>query len=100
MASTDLHIFVRIGDRLTDLITISKTQGRQLRGKSIGVISCASENIVKDGFYMPFEESAAYLGMSYLGATHGWIENQQLPVIVQKQLDEFYLQVNSNLRKE
>jgi len=78
-------------DRLTDLITISKAQGRQLRGKSLGVISCASEDIIKDGFYMPFKESADYLGMSYLGDVHGWIENGQLPKVVEKRLDGFYL---------
>lgn len=83
-------------DRLTDLITISKSQGRQLRGKSFGVISCSSEEAIKDGFYMPFEESANYLGMSYIGKVHGWLENKEIPKVVQKRLDEFYLQVLSN----
>lgn len=78
-------------DRLTDLITISKSQGRQLRGKSLGVISCASEDEIKDGFYMPFRESADYLGLSYLGNVHGWIENDKLPKVVEKRLDEFIL---------
>ena len=82
-------------DRITDLITISKTQGRQLRGKSLGVISCASEDIIKDGFYMPFEESANYLGMSYLGSVHGWIEKEQISKIVTKRLDKFYLDILS-----
>ena len=76
-------------DRLTDLITISKSQGRQLRGKFLGVISCASEDIIKDGFYMPFEESADYLGISYLGSVHGFIENGKIPESVQKRLDNF-----------
>ena len=84
-------------DRLTDLITISKSQGRKLRGKSIGVISCASEDIIKDGFYMPFEESADYLGLAYLGNVHGWIENDELPKIVQKRLDDFCLHILNNV---
>lgn len=78
-------------DRLTDLITINKSEGRQLRGKSLGVISCAAEKTTKDGFYMPFEETANYLGMPYLGSVHGWIDNSEIPESVEKQLDNLIM---------
>lgn len=58
-------------DRLSDLLTIEKELGRQLRGKEMGVMSCGSDAEIKDGFYMPFVESAAYLGMTYIGDVHG-----------------------------
>jgi multimeric flavodoxin WrbA len=83
-------------DRLTDLITISKSEGRQLRGKSLGVISCSSEGAIKDGFYMPFEETANYLGMSYIGKVHSWLNDDKIPESVQNRLDEFYLEVLSH----
>lgn len=39
------------------------------------VISCGSDEIETDGFFVPFTNSAEYLGMNYLGDIHTWIEN-------------------------
>ncbi|NLR90188.1 flavodoxin family protein [Flammeovirga agarivorans] len=52
-------------DRFSDCLMIYKEIGRQLRGKSLSVISTGSDNVLKEGFYMPFEETAKYLGMSW-----------------------------------
>ena len=59
-------------DRLSDLLHYKKELGRQLRGKNMGMISNSGANDLKDGFAMPFKESANYLGMNYLGDTHVW----------------------------
>ncbi len=59
-------------DRCSDLLYQEKELGRQLRGKNMAVISNSGENNLKEGFYMPFIESASYLGMNYLGNVHGW----------------------------
>ncbi len=61
-------------DRITDCLKIEKETGRKLRGKNMAVISCGSDSFENEGFFIPFEKSAEYLGMSYLGHIHTWIE--------------------------
>ncbi|HAS43127.1 MAG TPA: FMN reductase [Microscillaceae bacterium] len=61
-------------DRITDLLTIEKPLGRQLRGKSMAVISSSGGSDLGEAFWLPFSESAQYLGMHYLGNTHTYIE--------------------------
>ncbi|MGK7395312.1 MAG: flavodoxin family protein [Candidatus Cyclobacteriaceae bacterium M3_2C_046] len=57
-------------DRITDLLTIEKDLGRQLRGKYMAAISCSNGNNLEDNFWLPFSNSAEYLGMKYLGDMH------------------------------
>lgn len=57
-------------DRFTDLLTIEKDLGRKLRCKAMAVISCSNGNNLGDHFWLPFSESANYLGMTYLGNVH------------------------------
>jgi multimeric flavodoxin WrbA len=76
-------------DRISDCLKIQKDTGRKLRGKDMAVISCGSDEVVKNGFYMPFVESANYLGMNYLGQVHCWLEEGQIPTIVKQNLDSF-----------
>ncbi|MBL0736076.1 NAD(P)H-dependent oxidoreductase [Flavobacterium sp. GN10] len=57
-------------DRISDLIRIEKETGRKLRGKKIGVISNSHDNETDESFYIPFQKSADYLGMEYLGHAH------------------------------
>ena len=57
-------------DRITDLLEIEKDLGRQLRGKNMAAISCSIGNNLSDSFWLPFSETAKYLGMNYLGHTH------------------------------
>ena len=61
-------------DRLSDLLTIRKEMGRQLRGKKMGAISCGFDDETVEGLDMPFRESANYLGMHYLGHVYTWVE--------------------------
>ncbi|WP_428742484.1 flavodoxin family protein [Tenacibaculum sp.] len=67
--SATLKIFF---DRLSDLLHYKKELGRQLRGKNMAMISNSGENDLRNGFEMPFRESAKYLGMNYLGDVHTW----------------------------
>jgi multimeric flavodoxin WrbA len=57
-------------DRLTDLITIKKDLGRQLKGKSASMIAVGAELVIPDGFEVPFKHTAAYLGIQYKGCTY------------------------------
>ncbi|MBD0400676.1 flavodoxin family protein [Flammeovirga sp. EKP202] len=57
-------------DRITDLITIEKELGRQLRGKNMAVITTSNGGNLGDDFWHPFKHSALYLGMNFLGGEH------------------------------
>ncbi|WP_103070707.1 flavodoxin family protein [Aquimarina sediminis] len=76
-------------DRITDCLKIEKEIGRQLRGKTMGMISCGSDAELKEGFTMPFIETANYLGMHYLGDIHTWIEDEKITKSLQHELDVF-----------
>ncbi|TPN81377.1 flavodoxin family protein [Aquimarina algicola] len=76
-------------DRITDCLTIEKKIGRKLRGKAMAMISCGSDSTIKNGFEMPFVESANYLGMHYLGNIHTWIENETISETLKNELNTF-----------
>lgn len=57
-------------DRFSDLIRVEKETGRKLRGKNMFVISNSHNDQIDDNFYIPFQKSAAYLGMNYTGELH------------------------------
>ena len=57
-------------DRLSDLIRIEKETGRKLRGKKMFVITNSHDDELEYNFYIPFQKSAEYLGMEYLGNKH------------------------------
>lgn len=63
--STQHKIFF---DRFSDLLTIRKDLGRQLRGKRLFVISSFGDSYPK-GFEDTFEQICEYLGMEYLGSS-------------------------------
>lgn len=76
-------------DRLGDLIYRHKELGRKLRGKSMAMISCGAGNYLPEGFQMPFRETSRYLGMTYLGDVHCWLEQNEIPEEVKTSLEEF-----------
>lgn len=57
-------------DRITDLLTIEKDTGRLLRGKNMAVMSSSYGGNLGEQFWLPFQASAEYLGMSYVGHLH------------------------------
>lgn len=78
-------------DRLSDLLHYKKELGRKLRGKNMAMISNSGTNDLKNGFTMPFIESANYLSMNYLGDTHGWFtENgEEIDSNAKVKIDDF-----------
>ncbi|AUS04013.1 hypothetical protein C1A40_00280 [Tamlana carrageenivorans] len=57
-------------DRLTDLLTIEKELGKKLRGKNMAIISSSYGENLGEHFWLPFQSTATYLGMNYLGHAH------------------------------
>jgi multimeric flavodoxin WrbA len=57
-------------DRITDFLDLEKDLGRKLRGKSMAALSCSGGDNLGESFWLPFSETARYLGMNYLGNTH------------------------------
>ncbi len=78
-------------DRITDCLKIEKETGRKLRGKNMVAISCGSDEMETEGFFIPFRNSAEYLGMNYLGNIHTWIDDHKPK---QKVLDKIEMFVN------
>lgn len=76
-------------DRISDCLKTEKETGRKLRGMQMAVVSSGSDMMLKEGFYMPFKESANYLGMKYVGDVHCWLENDTIPAKVKQNLDDF-----------
>lgn len=73
-------------DRLTDLLTIKKDLGRKLRGKNMMVITSAASDNLGELFWLPFEKTAGYLGMNFLGGIHT-IENKDHSKEIKKIID-------------
>ncbi len=57
-------------DRITDLLDVEKELGRKLRTKSMAAVSCSVGNHLDENFWLPFCETARYLGMKYIGNLH------------------------------
>ena len=82
-------IMKKFFDRISDVLKIEKETGRKLNGKEMGVISCSWGPNLKDGFYMPFVESASYLKMNYLGQVHSWTVNDDVAEEVKDKMNTF-----------
>ncbi len=59
-------------DRFTDLLKHHKELGRKFRGRSMAVLSCSATEGDDPDFGRPFERTADYLGMRYLGHLATW----------------------------
>ncbi|WP_444998083.1 flavodoxin family protein [Aliikangiella sp. IMCC44359] len=60
--SAKLKVFL---DRFSDLLTIEKDLGRQLRGKKVSVIATGADSKEPDCFTEIFVRTSDYLGMKY-----------------------------------
>jgi multimeric flavodoxin WrbA len=65
--SSQMKIFF---DRLSDLITIEKEQGRKLKGKSCSLLVTGSEDLLPSSFEQPLILTANYFGMDYKGVSY------------------------------
>jgi NAD(P)H-dependent FMN reductase len=57
-------------DRLTDLVTVTKPLGRQLRGKRTFLLAVGEEATLPLGFEEPFRLTARYLDMEFGGSLY------------------------------
>lgn len=57
-------------DRWTDLITVRKELGRQLKGKAIFLVAVGSDDFLPDGFEVPFKLTAKYFEMTFGGSLY------------------------------
>jgi len=78
-------------DRISDLLQTDKELGRSLRGKSMAMVSCSGDDDRNDHFAEPFELSAGYLGMNWLGDVHTFVnEEGGVDKEVEDKLDHFH----------
>ncbi len=64
-------------DRITDLLDNEKELGRNLRNKNMAVLSSSLGDHLGEKFWLPFIETAKYLGMNYLGNVHTIVNSDQ-----------------------
>jgi len=76
-------------DRLSDLLTIRKDIGRGLKGKTMYLVICSSDEKRYEGFDLPFEQTAAYLDMRWGGSIHTWVGEAGISTIVRKEIEIF-----------
>jgi multimeric flavodoxin WrbA len=57
-------------DRLTDLTENLKQQGKALAGKPVWVIATGTEELLPEGFEVPFARTAGYFSMAYRGCAY------------------------------
>lgn len=84
--SGHLKVFL---DRISDLLAAHKELGRKFRGKKMGFISNSADNDRPNGFEMPFEKSAEYLGMEYLGDVHAYFLEDSIHPQAKEKIDIF-----------
>lgn len=61
-------------DRFTDSLLYDKTLAVKFEKKHMAAIACGSSKEAIEGFFIPFQKSANYLKMNYLGDIHLWID--------------------------
>ena len=65
--SAPLKIFF---DRLSDLTETAKPKGRALAGKKIWVIASGTDEMLPEGFEVPFRRTTEYFAMDYRGCAY------------------------------
>lgn len=71
--SAQLKVFF---DRLSDLLTIEKGLGRDLKGKSISILSTGFDVNCPECFIQPFELTANYLGLNFKGCEYVSVQSE------------------------
>ncbi len=85
-----MKVFV---DRMSDLVTIEKDMGRQLEDKDMAVLTSSYGNHLGDDFWHPFQHTANYLDMNYVGHLHTIAETDY-----SKDLCTFAAQLQSQIK--
>lgn len=77
-------------DRLSDLIRINKETGRKMRGMNLAALGISYGEDFPSAFFRPFESSADYLGMNYLGSCHAWGDPKNINDEMKSELKSFH----------
>lgn len=70
-------------DRFTDGLLNDKALGRKFESKQMGAIACGSSKEEIEGYFIPFQKTATYLKMNYIGNVHLWVNTDQSPKLDQ-----------------
>lgn len=81
-------------DRLTDLVTIQKSLGRQLKGKKIFLVAVGSEEQLPVGFEVPFRLTAQYFDMQFVASYY--CATKKLAAIKEAAQEEFLSKFANN----
>ncbi len=77
-------------DRLSDLLTIRKELGHKLRGKEMYFMACsANDDELTEGFELPFQKTASYMGMKFGGYCYWKSDTSELSETTKKKIDDF-----------
>lgn len=79
-------------DRFTDGLIHDQALGRKFEGKQMAAVACGSgpENI--EGYFIPFQKTATYLKMNYIGDVHLWIGSdsaREIHPLAQRRINSF-----------
>ena len=80
-------------DRFTDLVTIKKQQGRQLKGKSTLLLAVGADEQLPEGFEVPFIHTSHYLGMNYRGSIYASAGNPPPAEIMMQNIQSFIAKI-------
>lgn len=84
-------------DRFTDLVTVQKQSGRQLKGKLVFLLAVGSDAHLPEGFEVPFKLTAGYLGMDFRGLIYGSTKNPRNDNEFQKIITSFIEKLKENI---
>ena len=82
-------------DRLSDLLTIEKELGRKMRGKNMAALSCSGGGNLDNAFWLPFSNTAEYMGMNFLCGFHNVTPEDESLFIDQMGMKKFISEINS-----
>ncbi|GAA4384650.1 NAD(P)H-dependent oxidoreductase [Hymenobacter koreensis] len=76
-------------DRFTELTSIYKTVGKQLKGKRVLLLAVGSDRDLPLGFEVPFASTARYFGMDYRGCLYLSIKHPPAPDLLSAAVADF-----------
>jgi len=86
-------------DRLTDLVTVQKALGRQLKGKTVFLVAVGNDSKLPDGFEVPFKLTCKYLDMKYGSSLYGSTEEVETSVYHVGDHREFLREIQEALKE-
>ncbi|MFC6999090.1 flavodoxin family protein [Rufibacter roseus] len=86
-------------DRLTDLVTVQKSKGRQLKNKTLFLLAVGADAELPDGFEVPFKLTAKYLDMTYGGSLYASTEEVETSIYHVGEHREFLRDIHESLKE-